>query len=68
MSWMVVEKLAKIRIYLTPYVFNELLFDSPQFVHNRIFLKITLIKACTLHFHASFGTFCVQTDQLFEAK
>ena len=50
--------------YLTPYVCTETIFWQPT-VHapQNIFSKV-----CTSHIYASFGTFCVQIGQLFEAQ
>ena len=36
--------------------------------NDRMFLKKTLIKVCSPHIYTSFGTFCVQIGQLFEAQ
>ena len=34
-----VQKLAKIRIYLSPYVCTKRIFDSRPFIYNKVFLK-----------------------------
>ena len=60
--------LAKTWICLTPYTCTERTFDSRPFMYNKIFLKKTLIEFCSLHLYASFGTFCVQIVQFFEAQ
>ena len=36
----IIQKLAKIRIYLTPSVCNDLVFDDWQVMYNKLFLKI----------------------------
>ena len=40
---------------------------SPYVCTERIFEK-TFTEASSLHLYASFGTFCVQIGQLFEAQ
>ena len=50
-----VQKLAKTLIYLTPYVCTEHIFDSRR-------------EICSSHIYNSFGTFCVQIGQIFEAQ
>ena len=50
------------------YGCNERIFDSPPFIYNKIFLKKTLVEVCSPHLYASFGTFCAQIGQLFEAQ
>ena len=47
-----IQKLAKLRIYLTPYVYNELIFDGLQFMHNISFLKKNLLYNLVVHIHA----------------
>ena len=37
-------------------------------MYNSIFLKKNIMKAGRSPLHASFGTFCVQIGQLFEAQ
>ena len=37
-------------------------------MHNKIFLKKTLIEVGSSHLYASFGTFCVQIGQFLEAE
>ena len=48
------------------YVLNQSLI-ADRYVQTNIFEK-TLLKVCSSHLSASFGTFCVQIDQLFEAQ
>ena len=43
------------------------LWQPTVHIQNHIFEK-TLIKVCSSHLHASFGTFCVQIGQFFEAR
>ena len=59
-----IQKLAKTWIYLAPYVCTELIFDSPQ---QNIFEK-NLMEICSPYLYDSFGTFCAQICQLFEAQ
>ena len=56
----------RIKPFIT-YVCTERIFDSPTFMYNKILLKKTLVENVTSHLYASFGTFCVQIGQLFEA-
>ena len=35
---------------------------------QQIFFEKTVIEVHSLHFYASFGTFCIQIGQLFEAQ
>ena len=37
-------------------------------MYKNIILKKSLIEVCSSHLHASFGTFCVQIGQFFEAR
>ena len=60
-----IQCLAKTWIYLTPYVCTERIFDSRPFMYNKMFLKEVVGSS---HLYASFGTFCVQIGQLFEAQ
>ena len=48
------------------YVCTGRIFDSPQYMFNKIFLKKSDIEVGTSHIYASFGTFCNQIGQLFE--
>ena len=41
--------------------------DAPL-MYNKIFFEKTLLEVSSLHRYASFGTFCVQIGQLFEAQ
>ena len=66
--WGQIHCLAKTWIYLTPYVCNKRIFDSRTFMHHKIFKKTTYIEVGSSHIYASFGTFCVQIGQLFEAQ
>ena len=50
------------------YVCTERIFDDRPLMYNKIFLKKNLIEVCSQHLYASFGTFCAQIGQLFEAQ
>ena len=39
-----IQKLAKIRIYLTPYLCTERIFDSRPFMYDKIFLQKLFLK------------------------
>ena len=60
--------LTKKWIYLTPYICIEWIFDSRPFMCNKTFFEKTLIEVGSSHLYASFGTFCVQIGQFFEAQ
>ena len=49
-------------------VCTERFFDSQPFIYSKVFLKKTLIEVCSPYLWASFGTFCVQIGQSFEAQ
>ena len=48
------------------YVLNE--FWQPSVRVQQNIFEQTLTKVVNLNLYASFGTFCVQTDQLFESQ
>ena len=50
------------------YECTERIFDSQPFMYSNIFLKKTLLEVYSSHLYASFGTFCEQIGQLFEAQ
>ena len=62
--------LAKTWIYLTPYGTIRMYWTHSwrQTVHlHKYVFKKTFIKVGSSHLYASFGTFCVQIGQFFEA-
>ena len=47
---------------------NQIYTASPAVHVQRNFFEKTLIEVGSSHIHASFGTFCFQIGQLFEAQ
>ena len=50
------------------YICSERVFDSQPFMYNKIFLQKTFKGACSPLLYTSFGTFCTQNVQSFEAQ
>ena len=50
------------------YVCIVRICDSRKFMYNKSFLKKLLKEVGSSHIYASFGIFCVQIGQLFEAQ
>ena len=62
----VAKKLILTWIYITPCILNNF-FTTDRLGTTKYFWKNS-IEVGRSHFYASFGTFCIQIDQLFEAQ
>ena len=63
-----IQKVAKKGIYLTPYLYNERIFDRRPFMYNKIFLKKLLWKFVALIFTLLLAPFAQKVGQLFETQ